>query len=222
MKTCLECEESLPEASFSPRGYSPSGEVAKRAPRCKPCTSLIQNWDRERKRRMDWLERSGLGPSAYETQAAQVDQKLPPSPKAPKAMPVMPESYFSQRGKRGPGKKRVLTAAEEAAKMEREERLQKTKAYQDALKARLKRDSLLLSIRHAEWYLSYVEEHVSKHGCYHHCLPCPETGEPRRLPWRVCTEPLEVLRPRTAERLEKLKEELEVTPEVDLPSLEAA
>ncbi|MCP2671756.1 hypothetical protein NHF40_12530 [Maricaulaceae bacterium EIL42A08] len=219
MKTCLECEESLLETAFSPRGYSPSGEVVKRAPRCRSCTTLIQNWDRERKRRLAWLEKKGLGPSAFEVSAARVGQQLPTEPPNARPMPTMPEDYFSQKAKRRSYGRRALTPEEEAAKVKREEKLKATEAYQIALKARQDREGIISGIEHCEWYLQYVEDHMAKWGTLHHCIENPTTGEISKAPWKVCTYGLERLRPETEERLAYLRAKLAAMPEVDLPSL---
>ena len=105
--------------------------------------------------------------------------------------------------------------------MKAREKLEKTKAYQKALEASLRRQGLLLTIEHAEQYLAYVEEHDAEYGCPHHHLPGKTDGDPpRRMPWRVCVEPLGVLKQRTAECLAELRGKLEVTPEVTLPSLD--
>ncbi|MBE9064959.1 hypothetical protein [cf. Phormidesmis sp. LEGE 11477] len=134
-------------------------------------------------------------------------------------MPLMPNVYFAQRGKCGPHKKRMLTPEEEAKKMKRQERLERTKAYQKAQKAPLRRDSLLFSIEHTDWYLSYVRDHVREYGDMHLYVRHPKTGESRRTPWRVYQGTLQGLEAYTAPRLQELRAKLSVTPEVALPAL---
>ena len=134
-------------------------------------------------------------------------------------MPLMPSDYFAQRDKRGPYKKRMLTPEEEAAKMKRQERLERTKAYQKAQKARLRRDSLLFSIEHATSYLAYVREHVRTYGDMHLYARHPDTGELRRTPWKVYQGTLQELEAYTAPRVQELRAKLSVTPEVVLPAL---
>lgn len=223
-QTCTACGRALPLSRFIPRAFAPDGTVLRYHSHCRDCRSARQAWDRERKRRTSYLDRHGFGPGAFGgNPETSEDQQLLPAPPGPamRPLPVMPNAYFAQRGKRGPYRRRQLTPEEEAAKMKADEKLQKTKAYQKALQASLRRTGLLRSIEHAEQYLAYVEDHYAKWGCMHHYLP-PRQGslEPRRMPWRVCTEPLGVLRQRTAERLAELRGKLEVTPEVALPSLD--
>lgn len=217
-KRCIECSKALPVSDFSPRGYSPDGEVSKRAPRCKPCMCVVQNWERERLRRIAWLERRGLGPSGGDHAPAE-DQQLPKEPLKARPMPLMPTGYFAQRGKRGPYKKRMLTPEEEAAKMKRQERLERTKAYQKAQQARRRREGLLFSIEQNASYLAYVRDHVREHGDMHLYVQDPDTGELRRTPWKVYQGTLQELEAYTAPRLQELRAKLSVTPEVTLPAL---
>lgn len=221
-QTCTACGRALPLSNFFPRAFAPDGTVLRYHSHCRDCRSARQAWERERARRTKYLESQGLGLSAFEGRPeTPEDQQIPPVPPGPavRPLPIMPAAYFSQRSKRAPYKRRQLTPEQEAARMKDREKLQQTKAYQTALEASLRRSGLLDGLEHAEEYLASVEDHYAKWGCMHHYLPPrPGASAPRRMPWKICSEPLDVLRQRTADRLAELRAKLEVTPEVELPA----
>lgn len=220
-KTCTSCGESLPLKAFYAHRRDDDGNVIDTKSICKDCISIARRWDRERLSRLKWLQTHKLGESAFEVSAARVDQQLPTEPPNARPMPTMPEDYFSQKAKRRSYARRVLTPEEEAAKVKREEKLKATEAYRIALKAKQDREGVISGIEHCEWYLQYVEGHVSKWGTLHHCWENPITGKISKAPWKVCTYDLERLRPQTEERLAHLRAKLATMPEVDLPALPA-